>query len=74
MLTPTVHQIGSFVEMWMMSVYDTGLDTLTSELGQVIALLDNSSDLLENQVRSSSRTFCEFSFTKPTHAKITKVL
>lgn len=30
MLTPTVHQIGSFVEMWMMSVYDTGLDTLTS--------------------------------------------
>lgn len=61
MLTPTVHQIGSFVEMWMMSVYDTGFDTLTSELGQVIALLDNpkgdSCDLLENQVRSSSRTF-----------------
>lgn len=53
----------------LMSVYDTGLDTLTSELGQVIALLDNpkgdSSDLLENQVRSSSRAFCEFSFTTP---------
>lgn len=26
----TSSQIGSFVEMWMMSVYDTGLLTLTS--------------------------------------------